>query len=315
MGDPAKRNVILDRLFGAPLPGDDPASHSAPRGFSRDREASGAFQPFGYRFEVRSYLPPSHVRAALRAGMKDWFDAKSGARGWIIGPFMCLWFSAFDRYGPMLLATVRRDDPGTRVTGRAGSDLNGLALFTVLVPLLAFALYQMVSAGDYAPTHVIIIGGLILLSPLVFWLSHLDRRRGEPLVRFVQDAVARAEGRVPAASAGATASRPLTLTATGEDQIDPTAEDIHDALRDVDDGDSVILAAGAETYIQTAFRGGDYILERRDGDGRSHVQARRRDDPSEVTFTFEEVSEAFMAYADETPPPDFVVWEPLHLAV
>lgn len=308
MGDRATRNVILDWLFGAPIPGRDRGSGSV-SGPSGDR----GFQPFGFRFEVRSYLPPAKLKAALRSRMKDWFDAKPGARGWIVGPFMCLWFSAFDRYGPMVLAMVKRDDLGTRVTGRAGSDLNGLALFAILMPLLAFALYQMVAAEDYTLRQVIILGGLILLSPLVFWWSHKDRRRAEPLVRFIRDTVARAEGRIPAASASSSALGALTLTAAGEDRLGPTAEEVHDALLAAGEGDFVILAAGPETYIQTASWNGGYILEMRDGNRESHFRATHYDKAPGHTFAFEEVRQAFLAYAAGSSSPSFLRWEPLRL--
>lgn len=313
MGDPAKRNVILDWLFGAPAPGADRGTPPAPRR-SAAREETGGFQPFGYRFEVRSFLPPAQAKAALRSRMKDWFDAAPGARGWILGPFLCLWSSAFNRSGPMLLAIVRRGDFGTTVAGRAGSDLNGLAAFCVLMPLLAFVLYQMVSAGDYTTRDVVIIGGLLLLSPLILWLYHRERRTAEPLVRFIEDAVARAEGRGPAVSTDFAALRTLTLTTAGGVRVGPTAEEIHDALLAVGEDEFAILAAGEETYIQSAFGDGGFVLERRDGGDAAHFRAVRADDPSEVIFTFDEVVEAFTAWAEEAPAPDWMAWEPMRLA-
>src|SRR5690606_32689805 len=110
----------------------------------------------------------------------------------IVGPFMCLWLSAFDRRGPMVLATVGRGDLGARVTGRAGSDLNGLAAYTLLMPVLAFCLYWIIAAGEYSLQTVIIISVVLLLSPVVLWGSHKDRHQADPLVRFVEEAVARA---------------------------------------------------------------------------------------------------------------------------
>lgn len=316
MRDPSKRNVILDWLFGAPVTGDDPARRPASRAPSGER----AFQPFGYTFQVRSPSPPSDVKVALRSRMKGWFDVEVGARGWIIGPFVCLWFSAFDRHGPILFARLAGDKLGTSVVGRAGSDLDGLALFTLLIPLLAFALYMMVSAGDYMPQHGIIIGGLILLSPLVFWWSHEARRDAEPLVRFVRDAIAVTDQRARAQSADIATSAGLTLTAAGDDRTGPTTGEIHDALLTVGADDFVILARGAETYIQTAFRDGGYLLEMRDGDSQRHYQARRHNNAAIVagrssdTFTFEELHEVFFTYASEASIPPFLVWERMHLA-
>ena len=106
-----------------------------------------AFQPFGYRFEVRSPSLPSDAKAAIRSRKKAWFDPKSGARGWVAGPFICLWFSAFDKHGPMLFGMITQDNMGTRVRGRAGSDLNGVLMFSLLIPLMAFLTVKLAEDG------------------------------------------------------------------------------------------------------------------------------------------------------------------------
>lgn len=280
-----------------------------------------AFQPFGYRFEVKAPSPQSDVKAAIRSRKKDWLDSKNGARGWIVGPFICLWFSAFDRYGPMLFGRISRDEFGTRITGRAGSDLNGLALCTVLVPVLALLLYQMVSAGDYTGGELLIFGGLILLSPLIFWWSHKERREAEPLVRFLSDAVTISGRTLRAKSDAVTVSKAFTLNVSGENRAGPVTPDaIHDALLGTGAGDFVILELGPETYIQTASRNGGYVLETRKGDGLRHFHAIRRNvaptaggDLNSI-FTFEEVREAFMAYASEAPMPHWLIWDRVELA-
>lgn len=280
-----------------------------------------AFQPFGYRFEVRSPSAPSDLTATIRSRKKGWLDPKNGARGWIVGPFICLWFSAFNGYGPMLFGRISRDNLGTRITGRAGSDLNGLALSSVLLPLMALLLYQMVSAGDYTANQLIIIGGVILLSPLIFWWSHKDRREAEPLVRFLRDTVSISGRTLRAKSASVTVSKALILNVGGENRVGPvTAEAIHDALVGLGAGDFVILELGSETYIQTASRDGGYAIEMREGDNQRHFQAVRRSSASaaavgaNVIFTLEEVLAAFMAYASEGPMPHFLMRERLHLA-
>ncbi len=261
------------------------------------------------------------MKAAIRSRKKGWFDPKNGARGWIVGPFICLWFSAFDQHGPMLFGRISRDNLGTTITGRAGSDLNGLALNTLLLPLLALLLYQMVSAGDYTAKQVFIIGGVILLSPLIFWWSHKDRREAEPLVRFLRDALTISGRTLRAKSASVTVSQAFTLSIGGENHAGPVTSDvIHDALVGVGVGNFVILELNPETYIQTAPRDGGYILEMRDGDNQRHFQAIRRSIvPSEAgnanyIFTFEEVREAFMAYASEAPMPHFLIWDRKHVA-
>ena len=318
MDGPPKRNIILDWLFGAPVDGDD-------RHVAGTRQGVGGFQPFGYRFEVRSPLPSARVKAAIRSRMKDWFDAVPGARGWIVGPFMCLWLRAFDRRGPMLLAKLGRGDFGTRVTGRAGSDLNGLAAYTLSLPMLAFSLYMLRATGEGSLQTVIIVSAILLLSPLVFWWSHKDRRQADPLVRFIEDAIARAdapgtdeavthaEAARPTESIEFAGSRTLILTTSGADRAAATREDIREALLACGHGDFVILSAAEEIYIQTAVADEGYVLERRDGDARAHFHAVRSDDPSATTFAFDEVEEAFLAWAEETPAPDWLVWEPVRL--
>jgi hypothetical protein len=134
-------------------------------------------------------MQPSDVKAAIRARKCGWFDTKNGARGWIAGPFICLWFSAFDRHGPMLLGKISEVGTSTRISGRAGSDLNGLIIFIALLPLMPLFLYDSIQAGDFTLTSLFVLSYL-----LVFWLSHRDRREAEPLVRFLKEA-ASAPGR------------------------------------------------------------------------------------------------------------------------
>ena len=280
-----------------------------------------AFQPFGYRFEVKTLSSVPDVKAAIRSRKKRWLEAKSGARGWIIGPFICLWFSAFDRYGPMLFGRISRADIGTKITGRAGSDLNGLAVFTLMLPLIPLLLYEIVSAGEYTPDQFIIVGGLILLIPLMFWFSHKDRRQAEPLVRFLRDTVTIRDRKLRANPPVLAVPETVTLNAGGELHDGPVTWDaLHDALLNIGSGDFAILEAAPERYIQTAFRDGGYVVEMRDGGARRHFEATRRDAaPSTANeaasiFTFEEVREAFIAFATGAPMPPFLLWKPMQLA-
>jgi hypothetical protein len=276
------------------------------------------FQPFGYWFEVQSPCSPSAVKAAIRARKKTWLDPKKGARGWIVGPFICLWFSALDRYGPMLFAKISPADVGTRVAGRAGSDLNGLALYTLLLPVFAVIIYQVVSTGEWTSGQVGLFGGLILLSPLIYWSSHKGRREAEPLVRFIRDSVT---GSVPTGSAktsAVTVPAAFTMDVGGEEYGGPvTPEAIHDALLNVGLGDFVILQEAPERYIQTAFRDGGYLLEKRDGDSQRHFEGFRRNvAPADASdslsiFSFEEVHEAFISYATGAQVPHFLLWKPM----
>ncbi len=117
-----------------------------------------------------------------------------------------------------------------------------------------------------------------------------------------------------------TISKAFSLDVGGERRKGPvTPASIHDALLGIGAGDFVILASASETYIQTAFRDGAYVIEMRDGGDQRHFRALRRIVPtaasaSNVVFSFEEVREAFMAYASKAPMPPFVMWEGMDLA-
>lgn len=276
-----------------------------------------AFQPFGYRFELKSPSQPSEVKAVIRSRKKQWFEVKNGARGWIVGSFICLWFSAFNRHGPMLFGRITRDGFGTRISGRAGSNLNGLAMVCVLLPLAAWLFYQALGEGTYTTKQVVIVGGLMAFPLLGFWTSHMFRREAEPLVRFLRDAVTPSGRTLRGRSAMATISKAFSIDVGGEVREGPVTPDaIHDALLEIGADDFVILGSAPETYIQTAFLDGGYIIEKRDGGAQKHFRAQRRavtvTESSDAAFSFEEVLEAFMAYASEGPMPPIVTWERRH---
>lgn len=280
-----------------------------------------SFEPFGYRFEVKSPQTPAEVKTAIRSRKKSWFDAKSGARGWIAGPFICLWFSAFDRHGPMLFGVISGDGAGTRVRGRAGSDLNGVVAFSLLIPLMAFITFLLIANGSASPGQLLVIATFFLVGgPIVYWVAHKDRRGAEPLVRFLRDSMTTSGRTLRKKSAALTISQGLTLSVGGEKLAGVVKpESIHDALIGVGEGSFVVLEAGLETYIQTASHDGGYIVEKRDGNGRSHFRAARRSgaspssEGSKYIFDFEEVRDIFMAYASVAPVPDRFIWERLEL--
>jgi hypothetical protein len=273
------------------------------------------FQPFGYRFDFKSPLPPANVKAAIRARKKRWFHSTNGARGWIVGSFICLWLSALDRYGPMLFGTISRDQFGTRIKGRAGSDLNGLAMYLVLVPLLAFFLYQMIAAGEATGNQIAIIGGLILLTPLMLWWSHQDRRKAEPLVRFLQD-VSTHSGTLRRPRIGEIqVAKQFELDVSGEKTSDPvTPDSIYEALLASGVGDFIIIAENDATYIQTLAKESGMIIEKREGRAAQHYRAVRAgqvrsDESSDAYFSFEETWQVLAAYISASAMPGFLDWE------
>ena len=281
-----------------------------------------AFQPFGYRFEVTSILSPEEVKAAIRSRKKHWFEVKSGARGWIVGPFVCLWLSAFNNLGPSLIGRISRDNLETRISGRAGSDLGGLVQVCLLVPVMAWLMSRVAEdKSSNVAQEATLTGFVIVIFGLVFWSKHVFRRDAEPLVRFLQNAVTASKRKPLSKGAEQIISKALSLNINGNEQDGPVTRDaIHDALFKADAGDFVILAETAEIYVQTASKDGDgYILEKREGNSRSQFHGVRRcgvpsriDDPQ--TFTFEEVCETFLAFASGASPPHFLRWERGHSA-
>jgi hypothetical protein len=278
------------------------------------------FQPFGIPFEIVSPLSVEAAKARIRDRKKGWFDQKVGARGWILGPVICLWRSAFDKQGPMLIGWIADDGVGTRITGRAGSDLNGLA---------AYLLYAAVLAGIGVPallrgasgSGIFAIWVLVLLTPVMLWLGHVDRRKGTPLVRFLEEALT--EGRAapdrpaPLSLAGAVVRRALVLIVNGEALGGmATGERIHDAAMGLGDGDFLILEAGEQHYMQTATDdGATFVIEWRDGGTHRHFRARHaghstvQDRDEGAPFSIEEVEQVFAAYAAGQPSPPFIDWE------
>lgn len=277
------------------------------------------FQPFGYRFEVISMLNPANTKKAIRAKKTGIFDAKNGARGWVAGPFICLWFSAFDRYGPMLFALISSDNLGARVHGRAGSDLNGIFMFTLLIPVMSWLVFMMISEGQASTEQLLWIGVIFLLGgPLLYWSAHKERKDAEPLVRFLRKTLSPAAV-LSKSAISATAKRGnARLIINGDHlKVQVTSEAIENALMRVGNGDFLIIETNTQNYIQTACREGAYIIETRKGGPTEHYRAVRVERPTGLTgtagdhFTFEEIQEALIAYVYGVDMPGFIGWQPM----
>lgn len=260
------------------------------------------------------------AKAAIRSKKTSILDAKNGARGWIAGPFICLWFSAFDRNGPMLFGMISADNFGTRVHGRAGSDLNGVAMFTVLLPLMAWLVIILMSEGQATGGQLLVFALVFLVGgPLVYWSAHKERNDAEPLVRFLRKALSQSATRFKSTVGIPTIAKSSRLILNGNSLEGPVTQDaIQSALMRVGNRDFMIIDSGPQDYLQTASRNGGYILEVRKGGPDEHYQAIRNEklimDPtkSHEIFTFEEISEAMTAYVAGYPMPNFLRWQPLN---
>jgi hypothetical protein len=219
----------------------------------------------------------------------------------------------------MLIGRISRHDFGTRISGRAGSDLNGLAELVLYQLIFAGFTVQMIARGNYGTGELAWFAGLLLLSLLVFWFSHKQRREAEPLVRFLRNAVEQPGRSAGARVKGVRFTKAMRIDAGGRELEEPaTAEAVHEALLRVGEGDFLILSEGPETFMQTALQDGSFVIEIREGDHLNHYRAVRTDNPAvedtaRGAFTFEEVLEAFLAYGTDGPTPGFLKWEKMSL--
>ena len=275
-----------------------------------------SFQPFGYRFEVSSTLHPADAKTAIRSNKTNLFDSKNGARGWIAGPFICLWFSAFDRRGPMLFGRISANSVGTLINGRAGSDLNGVLMFTLLIPLMALLVFNMVSDGQASGRQLIVIAVVFLVGgPLIYWFAHKERKDAEPLVRFLRKALAQSGARSKATAGARKVQQGLRLILSGDYLEGPvTHEATQAALMRVGNRDFLIIESTPQDYLQIASRDGGYVLEVRRGDASKHYQAVRNSvsDPArDDTLTYDEVSATLASYISGDKLPSFLRLKPI----
>lgn len=274
------------------------------------------FQPFGYPFEVRSALDRQALKRAVRAKKKRWFDKRSGARGWIIGPFVCLWISAFDSHGPMLIGRIVDERSGTRIVGRAGSDLNGMIGLALWYPAMALILWMAASAAQLTIGLLVVCAVIFgFLGPLAFWIAHKDRRQAEPLVRFLEKTASPARDNRGTRIDDHPLATDLSLIIDGEAVPGPvTSRALHDALLGLAEGEFIILARTEQHYIQSMARNGNFILEQRSGDSWHHFKAVRRpaisadDQPGEM-IGFDAAYSAFLAFASDKPMPPSLDWK------
>lgn len=272
-----------------------------------------AFRPFGNRFTLEAPLPPAAVKTIIRSRWKGWFEAKNGARGWIVGPFICLWFSAFDKHGPMLLGIVSPIARGTQIRGRAGADLNGLFMFSLVGLLMLGFGAALALRGDREAVSVLLGTGILIpMAVLFFWWAHTERREAEPLVRFLRDCIEREATRQRKEP---TYSIAAVFELIADDITLPgpvTPQAIHDALLDIGTGDILILASAPEDYIQTIGQDGGYRVEKRSGSAERHFHAQSarsgEDAPTSEILDFEEALALFLAHACRIDDPPFVRW-------
>ena len=106
---------------------------------------------------------------------------------------------------------------------------------------------------------------------------------------------------------------------------DPTADQLHDTIVDLREGEPGVLSQAAESYIQTMRTEHGFLLEKREGGADSHYEAVPTEGRARVAtkppwwalwrkptliyyFSSEEIIEAFLEYQKGNADPSFVTW-------
>lgn len=269
-------------------------------------------QPFGSGFSVNSPLSAKALTASLRSKLKPLFDMRSGPRGWIIGPLVCLWLSPYWTMGPGAIGLISRNGPASRIVGLAGFDPAGSAMLLIIAlcaPLM-IGLSGNAGFGFSMLALVLFPAGCVL----IMWTRSRFHHEADPIVRFLETA-SRPASRQTRASVDVPLPRSLTLTVDGEEQSEFVSHrEIEAALNGLRSDSFLILAEGPETYVQLLRVSDEFVIEKRDGDRDNHFQAThreaqaRRSSTMGPTFSTAEARTVLAAYASDTPMPSFLTW-------
>ena len=147
------------------------------------------FRPFGFSFELRTPLDLTEVRRRVRDCKRSIVDPSDGPRGLVLGRLVWLWNSAWYSQGPMLVGWMSHEGRGCRISGRAGSDINGMLGMTAValfMPVVAFLDYR---DGGASPSLYVVVALTVLAAIILLLVGSNDRREGLSLVTFLETAI------------------------------------------------------------------------------------------------------------------------------
>ena len=132
-----------------------------------------------------SALPYDECLTRIAELCDPWDDYQSdGPWGWRFRSFLSLW-SERSRYSPMVMVRLKKDGASTRITGRAGPDLNGTPLFLAMfTALIATAIHDPSVFSGYGWNLL-----WLLLIPAWFIIQWNERNDADPLVEKLQQAL------------------------------------------------------------------------------------------------------------------------------
>ena len=211
------------------------------------------------------------AKSAIRTKKKAWFEPKNGPRGWVIGPAVCLWFSAFNQHGAMVIAILKSDGFGAHMVGRAGADLNGMAFFLLLTPLIVWLTWQMHLHGQGTTQAYIAIGLVLGLGlPFTLWMNSKDRRDADPLVSFLRRVTT--QGTRPESLSDERHTIKVQLASRNE-ALDISDKELFEELAGLANGNFIVLAKADEHYMQAVSTHSHLIVEKREGGPSKHFRA------------------------------------------
>ncbi len=252
-------------------------------------------------------MGPAAVRQAIRIKKSEWFEAKSSPRGWIVGPVLCLWMSAFDRHGPMVVGYIREEGFGSRIVGRAGADLNGMVMSLLLTLLMFWLTWKMYQHGQGTTGAYVVIAILFGLGlPLTLWINSKDREQADPLVRFISKSVGERSASTNSVFRPALDATPIegTVMIIDSEVIakSPSQSAVRETILDLAPDSFLIIEFGPETYMQTLRKYDRYVLEKRDGGSDQHFRAN-------TELEADAVVDAMTAYLHGKQPVPLTNWK------
>lgn len=148
-----------------------------------------AFRPFGFAFEIWTPLDPIESKRRIRQCKQVWYDPNNGARGFILGRFICLWNSLYQSDGPMLIGWIYDDGTGCRISGRSGSDINGTLLLGIVGLFLPIVAAGLVRDGQMSLSGGVVLGLTAVALILLMWNASRERSAGLILTDFIDTAL------------------------------------------------------------------------------------------------------------------------------
>lgn len=213
---------------------------------------------------------------------------------------MYLWLPPTLTMGGSAVALVLAHRTGTRVLGVAGFDLWGTSMLVGTGVGLPFVFAYMGTSLPQALWPSLLMMAVMLTRA---WLHH----DADPLVRFLE--------RIAQPSGSQKRFHLFTLSIDGRDEPKPpTPRELEAALEDMQTGGFLIASAADEIYMQIARLDDGFLIERREGDGRSHFRASQSEDrqvlkeEAVTTFSLDVTRRTLLAYVEGRELPATLAW-------